>query len=177
MLRYLFSFEGRINRAKFWLYWPIAFVAETVSLGAVWVVGWAGNLDDPMEAMSPFFLEKDHLFSRRLGLAVMSTFLLLYVWTLVVVSVKRLHDRNKSALWALFFWGAPILLFALMSAILFLRLLPLDVVNIVGPFVAIVSGAIMWWGFIEMLFFRGTEGENRFGPDPLRLQPRRTNPS
>ena len=33
--------------------------------------------------------------------------------------------------------------------------------------VVLISLILVFWGFIEMGFVRGTRGENRYGPDPL----------
>lgn len=43
------------------------------------------------------------------------------------------------------------------------------------PSLAIAAFSLKIWGILELLFFRGTSGPNRFGPDPLALidkQPR-----
>jgi uncharacterized membrane protein YhaH (DUF805 family) len=170
MLGYLFGFRGRINRGKFWLFWLVAGLGEAAAVGLAWTVGWFAKLDEPMEATSPFFLSGDSGFALRLGSGIIVAYFILYGWSLAAVSVKRLHDRNKSALWALFFWGTPALVFAILSSTIVFRLLSERTWEAVGPFAGTTGGAIMWWGLIEMLFFRGTKGENRFGRDPLGSQ-------
>jgi uncharacterized membrane protein YhaH (DUF805 family) len=65
-------------------------------------------------------------------------FYLVFLWPVSAVAAKRLHDRNRSG------W----LLLTLMI-----------------PFISIIFA--IWLG-IEIWFFKGTAGNNRFGPDPSR---------
>jgi uncharacterized membrane protein YhaH (DUF805 family) len=73
----LFSFEGRINRAKLWLgvgamwvfAWILTLIAIAVDSGFMWFVVWV--------------------------------FYLLIIWPSLAVSIKRWHDRNKSGWWVL----------------------------------------------------------------------------
>jgi uncharacterized membrane protein YhaH (DUF805 family) len=61
---------------------------------------------------------------------------LLALWPGMAALVKRLHDRNRSGWWLL-----------------------ASSIPIGGPFILIAL-------LIEAWFLKGTEGENRFGPDP-----------
>ncbi len=107
-----FSFEGRINRAKFWLYYVL--VLNTVYLA---FYGFGGLLGG----------EQGFVMGSVVGT-------LAILWPALALSVKRCHDRNRS-------W-----LFILVS------LVPL--VNL--------------WYAVEVLFLKGTDGTNDYGPDPLR---------
>jgi uncharacterized membrane protein YhaH (DUF805 family) len=98
-----FGFEGRINRAKFWIGWIAAIILFYGGVLIAWV------LDDDY---------------------AMWSFIILGAWIASAVSVKRLHDVDRSAWW----------LFAVM-------LVPIFVLAL---------------GLIP-----GTEGDNRFGADPL----------
>lgn len=73
----LFSFEGRINRAKFWL--------GVVLLWAVWAIIWA----IAVAADSGF------LWFITWILAI------LIIWPSLAIAIKRWHDRNKSGWWVL----------------------------------------------------------------------------
>ncbi len=73
----LFSFEGRINRAKFWL-----------GIVVLWVVVWL--LAIIAAATNSTFLW---------GLMVVLS--LLIIWPSLALSIKRWHDRNKSGWWVL----------------------------------------------------------------------------
>ena len=135
-----FSFQGRINRSKYWLTVVVSF--------AVWiayaVVGllMVGRVD-------PDFKDFDNLSTPTIVIfAVIAAIIVIgAIWSWLAVSVKRLHDRDKSGWWLLLFWLLP-------SA---LGLLP--VLNLVGF-------AISIWAFVEFGCLRGTDGSNRFGPDP-----------
>ena len=73
----LFAFDGRINRAKFWL-------------GAVviWVV-WAVVIAIASAMNSSF------------GWIIGGVFYIAVIWVGLAVSIKRWHDRDKSGWWVL----------------------------------------------------------------------------
>jgi uncharacterized membrane protein YhaH (DUF805 family) len=164
--RLLFSFEGRINRAKYWLAaliilcWMMFVLLLLAAIGAVFgiptgplsinIVGISASIqltdDDPASKAS--------LFPQIVTIPLT----LVFAWTYAAVAIKRLHDRNKRGWWMVPFivasglygqfgdwlgdsWAAAFLGFAVF--ILFL------------------------WGLVEMSYLRGTRGPNRFGPDPL----------
>ena len=86
---------------------------------------------------------------------------------LIAASVKRLHDRNRSAWWLV----AVGSVFAAFGAVdhffswsTNLRAISLLIAMILLAPVQLVAG----WGMIEIQFLRGTYGANRFGPDPLQ---------
>ncbi len=112
MLRYLFSFKGRINRAQMWLYWLYAIVWEAFCFGSIWVIGTVAKLDDPIGDAALFYDTPKNLV-QWLGSTVFYVFLIVYGVTLAAVSVKRLHDRSKGAIWLVLLWGAPALLVGL----------------------------------------------------------------
>ena len=90
MTSLLFGFQGRTNRAKFWLVALAIFVVEAI-LFAVLGSNVAMS-DDPQEALA------------RMG-PVTSIVLLLFgilvTWISIAVGIKRFHDRNKTGVWIL----------------------------------------------------------------------------
>lgn len=74
-------------------------------------------------------------------IAVLAVFYLAILIPSIAVAVRRLHDRNMSGWWYLGF--------IVLSAI---------------PFVGIVAAIAM----LVIFCLKGTDGDNRFGPDPLR---------
>jgi uncharacterized membrane protein YhaH (DUF805 family) len=74
----LFKFDGRINRAKFWLGMVILWAANAV-LGTIILSGRDSSI----------------LFA----LAIVASFVL--IWPSLAVSIKRWHDRDKSGWWVL----------------------------------------------------------------------------
>lgn len=171
---YLFGFRGRINRAKYWLAglvvlsFMIAFVGLVeLALNLVapvsvppsgtgkvtFTVGFGDvfTVFDPAAWQTLSFEKLPMLLVRAIGLA-------LFLWIFLATSIKRLHDRDKSAWWMLPFFAAP-QLFNHVS-----DLLP-------DSHFTMFAGAIMLvltiWGFVELYFLRGTKWTNRYGPDPL----------
>jgi uncharacterized membrane protein YhaH (DUF805 family) len=85
----LFGFQGRVNRAKFWLVNIALVVVEAIVFGAA---GGAALLsDDPTAAMPSFGI---------MGIVCLIV-LVAIVWVGLAVAVKRWHDRNKSGWWVL----------------------------------------------------------------------------
>ena len=125
IVEYLFSFHGRINRAKYWAFFGLSILLNLlfVAVSAILAVAFA-NVKDPSAAQTA---------NTIFGLFQLMLFLpYLVAW--IAISVKRWHDRNKSGWWVL-----------------------IGLVPLVGPI----------WIFIECGCLRGTDGDNRFGPDPL----------
>ena len=90
MGRLLFGFEGRMNRARFWLVALGIFVVEAIAFAAM---GGAALLSADREraiaAIGP------------IAGIVMAIVLLVAAWISLAVAVKRYHDRDKSAWWLL----------------------------------------------------------------------------
>ena len=85
----LFGFQGRINRAKFWLAALIYFIVA----GAATAVAF--------------------MFESFDWVTVAMVILLVVLISSVAVGVKRLHDRGKSGWWLAFFYLAPAALSAI----------------------------------------------------------------
>ena len=87
-LELLFSFRGRINRAKYWLTSLIYFIA----LFALYVL------------FGLFFSFPTDLLGTILIFAI--PFIPIIISS-IAVAIKRLHDRNKSGWWLLVFYLLP----------------------------------------------------------------------
>ena len=125
IMNYLFSFGGRINRAKYWAFIGLTILYSFV-LGAVSSI-FAPAIPDPAD---PSAGQTAGVIVALLELALF----LPYLVASLAVSVKRWHDRDKSGWWVL-----------------------IGFVPIIGTI----------WTFVECGCLRGTDGDNRFGPDPL----------
>jgi len=180
--QYLFSFGGRINRAKQWAY-LLVLIANGIVVSFLFasMIGFAaviaaGQGKTTFEAV--FTTPQAHLF-----FLICCVLYLLGLYIGVAVSAKRLHDRNKSAWWLLIFFALPFILqipalmfmpemlahfSAVMEAVRTHAEPPLPPAE--PPFVVIMRGVatlITLWAFVELYCLRGTTGDNRFGPDPL----------
>lgn len=107
----LFSFKGRINRARYWMY--------LIPLNLIWIFGVIVDVST---------------VGKLGGWYLITTIITL--WPSLAISIKRCHDRNKSGWFVL---------------------------------VAIVPLLNLWY-VVEIGFLAGTIGDNRFGPDPLRIK-------
>jgi uncharacterized membrane protein YhaH (DUF805 family) len=147
----LFSFRGRINRAKYWLA-VLAFVVADAVLG---LVGWVLGNDFVFQILS---------FVVNLAVFIAG----------IAVCIKRLHDRDRSGWWLSLFYFGPFV-FVLVGGFIFWA--AADTVGMsaewsyLGLRLSILSGfALVIWGFVEIGCRRGTAGYNRFGPDPLKAR-------
>jgi uncharacterized membrane protein YhaH (DUF805 family) len=90
MANLLFSAQGRVNRAKFWLVALGILVLEVIIFAALF--GGAAMSGDPEQiaaAMGP------------IASIVLLVFAVLATGISITVAVKRYHDRNKSGWWVL----------------------------------------------------------------------------
>jgi uncharacterized membrane protein YhaH (DUF805 family) len=93
--------------------------------------------------------------SLRIGLVALAV--AAFLLTLIVVAMKRLHDRDKSGWWLVIFYGIPFLLDS-------------GSYSVVSDYPLYLTGPatlINLWGLIELGFLRGSRGPNRFGEDPI----------
>jgi uncharacterized membrane protein YhaH (DUF805 family) len=163
---FLFSFEGRINRAKYWLAaliilcWMIFVLMVLAALAGIFGIAGGPFAIDVFGISASIQLfdndpgSKASLFPQIVTIPM--TFV--FAWSYAAASIKRLHDRNKSGWWIVPFIVAPGLyghfgdLLGASYAALFIGL---------AVFIAFT------WGFVELCFLRGMRGPNRFGSDPL----------
>jgi uncharacterized membrane protein YhaH (DUF805 family) len=126
----LFSFNGRLGRRDFW----------------IWMVSW-------LVLMVAVFTFADRQWIEIKSAAFAVVVLL---WPTAAVMVKRLHDRNKSAWWALLF------ILAWMLAAGHWDMIPTLWQWVVGRLVPAVIFVML---VIDCGAFVGTPGTNRFGPE------------
>lgn len=126
--QWLFSINGRIGRRDFWIWIGIWVLAMVVLFSLA-----GGNM---------------------LSLQTAAFMLVCLLWPTAAVTVKRLHDRGKSGLWALLMIVAWMLLagnWVMLTGIWEWA---------VGRFIPTLIMVMM---FIDLGAFVGTQGENKFG--------------
>ena len=128
--QWLFSIKGRIGRRDFW----------------IWIAIWIAT-------MSALFTLAG---SNLLNLQTAAFILVCLLWPTAAVTIKRLHDRGKSGLWALLMILAWMLLAGNWT------MLPSVLPWVVGRFVPTL---ILVGMLIDLGAFVGTQGENKFGKD------------
>ena len=82
MIRFLFSFKGRINRLQYWLY-TIGVISFYFLVGGIIIAIVAvGNI-----------AELDKRYTDILGILG-----LMFTYTMIAIAAKRLHDTDRSGL-------------------------------------------------------------------------------
>lgn len=176
MIWYLFSLEGRINRAKYWLAGLVICGLMLVLIMLLFVpisylFGGTQKLSINFSVSNIFAVFDPQSYrgwSRsELGSIVLNTIVLPPVlWMFFATAVKRLHDRDQSGWWLLVFFVLPGLCGQ------FADRLP-D--SYWALFVVWPIPACYLWGVVELYFLPGTRSTNRFGPNPLgkrQMRPR-----
>ena len=130
LVELFFSFSGRTNRAKYWLVAVINGVIAGVSVGVALATNSA--------VMWVFF-----------GLVVLAS-----VVSAISISARRLHDRDKTALWLLAYYLVPWFLSAVGA---------LSGSTGVNALLGLIGLGISIWAFIDIACLKGTIGGNRFG--------------
>lgn len=156
-LHVLFSFHGRINRAKYWLAALFWFVVDIVVFGVLF-----GTLAKNILALGSEPSGADILkVILSFGLGIILVCLIVFVPMLVswfAVGIKRLHDRDQSGWWILLFYFGP----AVASGIAHN-----SDSGAAALVLSLVSIGITVWAFVVLACLRGTRGPNQYGPDPL----------
>jgi uncharacterized membrane protein YhaH (DUF805 family) len=179
--QFLFGFEGRINRAKYWyaLFASMCFclVFMGVAAFAISLIFGASVKSVHVQLVEVFGIPKSLPFSATFSGADPETSALVTllfniaatpifvigIWFVTATTIKRLHDRDKSGWWIIVFFAVPALLGRLVDRI--------DSESFVATGFAISFAAaavsLHAWGFVELLFLKGAREPNRFGSDPL----------
>jgi uncharacterized membrane protein YhaH (DUF805 family) len=141
--QFYFSPSGRISRSQYWLRWILPAGAPFVVLYSLRIVGEATH----SEGLTTF------------STVILSLVFVILQWTGFVITVKRIHDRDKTGKLAALFYGPW---FVFMTAAI------VTGGNGIAAWLFLVSVAISVWFLIEFGCLRGTIGANRYGPDPVR---------
>lgn len=165
---HLFRFDGRLNRAPFWVgvFYLLCAMALLLLFGAVLSTLSGGNgsfdldIDDIFKIADPAAYRLPSL--NKLPLVVFKLAgTALMLWVYLALAIKRLHDRDRSAWWMVPFFVLPGLYDQYGDH------LP-NSYWMLPPALAIAGLSV--WGFIEMGFLRGSPHTNRFGPAPLEKE-------
>ena len=150
-VRLLFSFRGRVNRAR--------FLVVQLALLACWL-------------MFSFHVSSQPEIWDLLAFVGM-------IWINLATIAKRLHDRDRSGWWSLGYFIFGRLSYAYYGLFLGLSFgVDISIAKELLLVMIFVALAIVQTGiFIELFFMPGTDGRNRFGPDPLASLPTDWRPS
>ena len=141
-----FSPSGRINRSTYWLQGILLLSAIWITIWVIWAQ-MTGLLDLLVSIMTGDLSAIDYAID-RMGDNLFGLFLLPMVfltvswWNSFVITVKRLHDRDKSAWWVVLWWAIG----SIGGALTF----------------GIASLVVAIWMLVELGFLEGTPGPNRY---------------
>ena len=157
-LRHFFSKSRRISRSKFWLLFAILAGLALASSAAIAAFDFTiyGRLIIPKSV------------DVRLA-ALCLLFAPLYAaafFGVLTVPVKRLHDRNHSGWWLIFYILAPIILFTMAEDNA--RRSSGDVAGVV--ILELIGLGIWIAAIVQLGVLRGTRGNNYYGEDPLGVR-------
>ena len=156
----LFGFKGRIQR----LYWWITSLVVAAAAGMLTqsLEFWAQQIGSGAVDPDTSVFEPSGWFGVGVGLIA-----ILNMWINLAVGAKRLHDRDRSFWWLV--WQTLVLFLAIVLAVVAV-LMPEEQRTtwfVLAGLVGMVAVGLGIWLLVEMGFLRGTQGPNRFGPDPL----------
>jgi uncharacterized membrane protein YhaH (DUF805 family) len=95
------------------------------------------------------------------------------IWINAATTIKRLHDRNRSGLWAVAIFIVNRLSYVYYG-LFFGLYFGVDISTaeeLLLVMLAVALSLLQTWVIIELFFLMGTDGPNRFGPDPTRTAP------
>jgi uncharacterized membrane protein YhaH (DUF805 family) len=158
------DFNGRSQRMEYWMFYlfnfliGIVFAILTTVLGGTAAI--AGNESTALAAGGAVGVISIAQLIVNLGLLIPT----------LAVSVRRLHDTDRSGWWLLApLAGLPVFLIGLAGTGISV-LQPGGTPNFGGMFAILAIGGLLTLGFGIMVFvftcLDGTRGPNRFGPDP-----------
>ncbi|MCP1198727.1 DUF805 domain-containing protein [Notoacmeibacter sp. MSK16QG-6] len=158
MIRNLFRFTGRASRKTFWLT-QLFIVAVSIGIGlAVGVFAGVGGVilggTEPSATAA--------LFGGGLVAIVMIALNVVVFIISLAVSARRFHDLNRSAWWLLGIFVASVVL-----SVLGYATMASDAGDTTPSALFTILNGLLGLGLIVYLgFIRGTDGMNRYGPDP-----------
>ena len=145
----LLSFSGRTNRAPYLLaqvallaLWFSLLIELPARLAPQWQI-----LDLPITAV--------------------------VIWVNLTTTARRLHDRNRSGWWAIAVFAVNRLSYLYYGLFLGLSFgVDISIAKeLLLVMIAVALAVLQTWIVIELFFLAGTDGPNRFGPDPTRAAP------
>jgi uncharacterized membrane protein YhaH (DUF805 family) len=142
--RLLFSFKGRINRAR--------FLVVQLTLLALWFMVWVKFSLQFASQWEPWVLS------------------IAMIWINAATTVKRLHDRNRRGWWAVAIFVVNRLSYVYYG-LFFGSYFGVDISTagqLLLVMLVVALSLLQTWVVIELFFMIGTDGPNRFGPDPTR---------
>ena len=163
-LRRYAQFSGRSRRKEYWMYILFLVIASFILQTIERMMGFQSMITGPQGASSITGLQVGGTgpVSGLFGLATLIPG--------IAVTVRRLHDTNRSGWWVGAFIAAYVALIGFTLSYIFYGAGGQGPNAGIGTFATMgVAGfAILILGLVLLVFMclNGTQGENRYGPDP-----------
>ena len=99
---------------------------------------------------------------------------LVNLWVCFALIIKRLHDRDRTGWWLVWHFLIMLLAVILIKVAIAIPKEQAPLWYVLAGGAGIAAAAVSIWLFVEIGLLRGTQGPNRFGPDPggLHLEKR-----
>jgi uncharacterized membrane protein YhaH (DUF805 family) len=152
------GFEGRINRAKWWLG---TIILAVIGFVLSWIIA---------KIFGASMMPVDAATARSLAVVQLITFVIL-LYPVLSLLMKRLNDRDRPN-WYAYVFIAPTVL-SILLGLAGLTIGAADATTGVatpttlGWIVNLITLVIGIWALVELGILRGTVGPNQHGPDPL----------
>ena len=144
-IRRFFTLKGRSNRLPYWITTiAVAFVVLVVALQVLFV--FLPDNYDPNSGVVWVF-------------AIGAVAMLL----VVPITTRRLHDRDRSAWWLVPYLVVPFIIGEPQDYAAFGLSLDPDLAGVLN----VVAWGLTLVALVDLGLLRGTDGPNRYGPDPL----------
>jgi len=184
--RRFFDFQGRSRRMEYWMYVLFNVIVMIIFL-TIFLAFFLSVIFDLAREQGNYRSYERYgansyetgfnadvppgVMLEAIGPIGLVMFVMLILYSLITfipslaVTIRRLHDQNRSGWWVMLFWGpylATFLLPLLMAGGDPDSLGPVAVLSLLIS-LAFIGGSIT---LLVFMFLEGTRGPNRFGPDP-----------
>lgn len=149
MINLLFGYQGRINRAQYWLGSIAVGICGLMMLGLMLTLSGGADLENPQAAAQAL----GGLLFGALGVITLAA------WCQSALQVKRFHDRGRSGWLA----AIPAALGGLSGLLAVAS--PLAAIGL-APIILAATVIVNIWFFIDLGCMPGVAGPNRFGNPP-----------
>lgn len=168
-IRNVFNFKGRASRSEFWWFSLFLLVLEllvfVLGSGVILVIVFSIEGFIPADISSITFAAPAVVINYAINIIIIA----IYVAN-IPISIRRLHDVNKSAWWVILWYLCYAFLYVVVE------IYPANFASIdhnhLGAWLCFLI-LCLWiiWAIVLLVFCvkKGTQGNNRFGADPLDL--------
>ncbi len=162
-LRRYADFSGRSRRMEFWMWVLFQFLIGIVFLVLIMILGGAAVISgEPSQVMAV-----GGVIAVLYGLNLL--LMLAFFIPNLAVTVRRLHDSNRSGWWIMLFWGPYLMIIVSLVVVGAGAVAASKGGALTGGILYMLSALGLLVGSLVLLvfmFLEGTRGPNHYGADP-----------